>query len=232
MSNRLRVLVGCERYGHVRDAFLALGHDAYSCDLREAVERDKQRYDRHIVDDVVAVARGRWDLAIFHPPCTFLASSGLFWNLQREGRAQQTEEALELVRVLLGMEHIPKIALENPIGCISTRIREADQIIQPWMFGSDASKATCLWLKNLPRLVPLYPTIRDVPASLGRMVEIDDPTAFLPRKVRRFENQVDSGANKLTPGPERSDLRSMTYPPIAEEMARRWGLAARRMPTL
>jgi hypothetical protein len=195
----MRILVGCEFSGVVREAFRALGHDAWSCDLLPA--EDGSPY--HLQMDIFkAIKQGKWDLAIFHPPCTFLASSGLHWNKRVPGRAAQTEDALKFVTKLLDAP-IPKIALENPIGCISTRIRKPDQIIQPWMFGHDASKSTCLWLKGLPKLVP---------------------TDVLPggRKARRA-NQTPSGQNKLGPSADRWKLRSITYPGIAAAMAAQWG---------
>jgi hypothetical protein len=146
-----------------------------------------------------------WDLMIAHPPCTYLCASGMHWNSRTAGRSEKTEEALEFVKSLMDAP-IHMIALENPIGCISTRIRKSDQIIQPWQFGSDASKATCIWLKNLPLLVPtkIYP----------------------PRIVngkKRWGNQVDSGQNKLAPTDDRWKIRSRTYQGIADAMAQQWG---------
>jgi hypothetical protein len=141
---------------------------------------------------------------IAHPPCTYLCSSGLHWNKRRPGRAEETEKALEFVRRLLDAP-MPRIALENPVGCISTRIRPYDQAIQPYQFGHDASKKTCLWLKNLP---PLRPT---------KMVE--------PRMVNgkpRWGNQTDSGQNKLPPSADRWAIRSETYQGIAQAMAEQW----------
>jgi hypothetical protein len=140
-----------------------------------------------------------WDLMIAHPPCTYLASSGLHWNKRVPGRAALTEESLDFVRMLLEAD-IPKIALENPIGCISSRIRKPDQIIQPWMFGEDASKATCLWLKGLPLL---------------RATEVITKA--------RYANQTPSGQNKLGPSPDRAKERSRTYEGIAKAMAEQWG---------
>lgn len=144
----------------------------------------------------------RWDLMIAHPPCTYLAVSGLHWNARRPERAALTEDALEFVALLLNAP-IARIALENPIGAISSRIRKPDQIIQPWQFGHDASKATCLWLKGLPPL---------------------EPTDVLPGgRTARRANQTASGQNKLGPSPDRWKLRSLTYPGIAEAMADQWG---------
>lgn len=146
-----------------------------------------------------------WDLMIAHPPCTYLCSSGLHWNKRRPERALLTEESLDFVRLLMNAP-IPRIAIENPIGCIGTRIRKADQTIHPHQFGHDASKATCLWLKGLPLLVP---------------------TAHVaPRLVdgkKRWANQTDSGQNSLPPSDDRWKIRSATYAGIAEAMATQWG---------
>lgn len=142
----MNVLIGCERFGVVREAFRRLGHDAMSCDLVEAADGSPHHYK----GDVLSVMEnGLWDLAIFHPDCTYVAVSGLHWNKRRPERAALTEQALEFVRKLMACK-IPRWAIENPIGCISTRIRKPDQVIQPWQYGEDASKATCLWLKGLP----------------------------------------------------------------------------------
>lgn len=142
-----------------------------------------------------------WDLMIGHPPCTYLSSSGLHWNKRVKGRQELTDEALEFVRLLMNAP-IAKIALENPIGCISTKIRKPDQIIQPWQFGHDASKQTCLWLKGLPLLVP---------------------TDMVKKpKGERYANQTPSGQNKLGPSKDRWKIRSETYRGIADAMAKQW----------
>lgn len=189
----MRVLVACEFSGIVRDAFAALGHDAWSCDLLPT-----ERPGNHIQGDVLAILDGGWDLMIAHPPCTYLASSGLHWNKRRPERTAKTEEALEFIRQLLAAP-IPRIALENPIGCISSRIRKPDQIIQPWQFGEDASKATCLWLKGLAKL---------------------EPTGIVSKA--RYANQTASGQNRLSPSPDRWKERSRTYQGIADAMAAQW----------
>lgn len=196
----MRVLVACEYSGRVRDAFTAMGHYAMSCDLLPT-DAPGNHYQGNVRD----IIENGWDLMIAHPPCTYLCSSGLHWNKRVPGRAQQTEEALDFVRLLLAAP-IGRIALENPIGCISSRIRKPDQTIQPYHFGHDASKATCLWLKNLP---PLRPTA---------MVE--------PRMIDgkpRWGNQTDSGQNKLPPSDDRWKVRSETYEGIAKAMAEQWG---------
>ncbi len=196
----MKVLVACEYSGRVRDAFLALGHDAMSCDLLPT-----DAPGPHYQGDVQDVLGQRWDLMIAHPPCTYLASSGLHWNKRQPDRAVKTEAALQFVMALLNAP-IERIALENPIGCISTRVRKPEQVIQPWQFGDDASKATCLWLKNLP---PLKPT-KLIP---GRLVN----------GKRRWANQTDSGQNRLSPSADRWKKRSETYQGIAVAMADQWG---------
>lgn len=199
----MRVLVACEFSGVVREAFSALGHDAWSCDLLPSDD------PKHLQGDVREVMYGWWDLMIAHPPCTYLCSSGLHWNKRGrlvEGRPRQelTEEAIELCEELMSAP-IPYIAMENPIGCLSTRYRKPDQIIQPYQFGHDASKSTCLWLSNLPCLVP---------------------TQYVPPRIvdgkKRWSNQTDSGQNKLGPSDTRWAERSITYTGIAEAMAQQW----------
>lgn len=145
------------------------------------------------------IDRPHWDLMICHPPCTYLASSGLHWNKRIPGRDALTLEALEFVKLLLNAP-ISKIALENPIGRINTAIRKPDQIIQPWQFGEDASKSTCLWLKGLPKL---------------------QPTKII--KKERYANQTASGQNNLGPSKDRWKIRSTTYQGIADAMASQWG---------
>lgn len=194
----MRVLVACEFSGRVRDAFTSRGHYAVSCDLLPC-ENDN---GLHHVGDVMDILQDGWDLMIAHPPCTYLASSGLHWNHRVPGRSEKTEDSLAFVCLLLDAP-IPRIALENPVGCISTKIRKPDQIIQPWQFGEDASKKTCLWLKNLPLLVPT-----DILPGWG---------------VVRRANQTPSGQNKLGPSIDRWKERSRTYHGIANAMAQQWG---------
>ena len=196
---KMKVLVACEYSGTVRDAFLARGHDALSCDLLPT-----DAPGPHYQGDVRDILGDGWDLMIAHPPCTYLCSSGLHWNKRVPGRAQMTEDALDFVRLLLDAP-IPRIALENPIGCIGTRIRKASQTIQPWQFGHDASKATCLWLKNLPLLTP---------------TAVVEPRIANGKK--RWANQTDSGQNRLPPSDDRWKIRSETYVGIAEAMADQW----------
>jgi hypothetical protein len=196
----VRVLIACEFSGTVREAFKARGHDAWSCDLLPT-----DRPGQHIQADVLTVLDRDWDLMIAHPPCTYLASSGLHWNKRIPDRAVKTALAVLFVHALLAAP-VPRIAVENPIGCLSTRVREPNQIIQPHQFGDDASKATCLWLVNLPRLMPTG-------AVAPRIVE----------GKKRWGNQTDSGQNRLGPSEDRWKLRSVTYAGIAAAMAEQWG---------
>jgi len=169
----MRVLISCEYSGTVRDAFLRLGHDAMSCDLLPTDVPGP-----HYQGDVRDILHDGWDMLIAHPPCQYLCSSGLHWNKRRPERAALTEEALDFVRLLLDAP-IPRIALENSVGCISTRIRPPDQVIQPWMFGEDASKATCLWLKGLPRLQ----ATTECPPSGERQTPLGQPDGQRPEQV-------------------------------------------------
>ncbi|TXH16420.1 MAG: DNA cytosine methyltransferase [Hyphomicrobiaceae bacterium] len=204
----MRVLVACEYSGRVRDAFLKRGHDAISCDLLPTDVPGP-----HYQGDVRDIINDGWDLMVCHPECTYLTVSGLHWNERDPVRKALTEDALDFVRYLLDCS-IPKIALENPVGCISTRIRKPDQIIQPYEFGEDASKKTCLWLKNLS-LLPIEPFMR----YPGRIVT--DPRTG--KQVERWSNQTDSGQNRLPPSKDRWKIRSETYRGIATAMAEAWG---------
>jgi len=184
----MRVLVACEFSGIVRDAFLATGHDAYSCDLLPTESSWPE--DRHIIGPVEQILDDSWDLMIAHPPCTHLAVSGARWFKHKQA---EQEEALRFVRLLLSAP-IPLIALENPVSVISTKIRKPDQIIQPWQFGHGETKATCLWLKNLPKL---------------------RPTNVVDGREQRI--------HKMPPSPDRGRERSRTYSGIAAAMAVQWG---------
>lgn len=196
----MRILVGCEYSGVVRDAFTAKGHYAMSCDLLPT-----ETEGPHYQGDLRDVLYGSWDLLVAHPPCTYLSVSGMHWTTRGLRDPKLTEDALEFVKLLLDAP-IPKIALENPISVISSRIRKPDQIIQPYEYGHDASKKTCLWLKNLPLL---------------------NPTSIIaPRVVngkKRWGNQTDSGQNKLPPSEHRWKDRSTTFKGIAHAMADSWG---------
>ena len=181
----MRVLVACEFSGTVREAFAAYGHDAWSCDLLET-----EIPGQHIVGDVLEVLSDGWDLMIAHPPCTHLSVSGARWW---KDKAQEQADALEFVRALMAAP-IDRIAIENPISKISSAIRKPDQIVQPWQFGHGETKATCLWLKGLPKLRPT------------------DVVEGREAKVHR-----------MPPGPNRWRERSRTYAGIAKAMAQQWG---------
>lgn len=189
-GDSVRVLVACEYSGRVRDAFIAMGHDAWSCDLLPT-----EKNGPHFVGNCLEHAySGNWDLMVCHPPCTDLAVSGArhFAAKQADGRQQK---ALEFVRNLLDAP-IDRIALENPVSIISSKIRPADQYVQPWQFGHGETKKTGLWLKGLRPLVPT-------------------------NIVEGRENIV----HRMPPGPDRWKNRSRTYQGIANAMAAQWGAA-------
>ena len=181
----MRVLVACEFSGIVRDAFLAKGHDAWSCDLLLT-----ERKGPHIQDDVLKHLNEKWDLMIAHPPCTYLAVSGARWFSNRKLEQQ------DAMRFFLKLAHanINKICIENPIGIMSTYWGKPDQIIQPWQFGHGETKATCLWLKNLPKLFPT-----------------------------NIVNEREHRIHKMAPSKDRGKNRSRTYQGIADAMAEQWG---------
>ena len=181
----MRVLVACEFSGTVRDAFSSRGHDAWSCDLLPS-----ETAGQHIIGPVEMVINQGWDLMIAHPPCTHLAVSGARWF---KDKLPEQELALEFVRLLFSAA-IPRIAIENPISIISSRIRKPDQIIQPWQFGHGETKATCFWLKGLPLLVPTNIVV-------GREARV----------------------HRMPPGPDRWKERSRTLIGVAAAMAEQWG---------
>lgn len=200
----MKVLIACESSGVVRRAFEAKGHDAWSADLLPAADGSQ----KHITGDARDALGKGWDLLIAHPPCTYLSSSGMHWTTRGLRDPKLTEDALALVIEFM-LAPVERIAIENPIGVISTRCRKPDQIIQPWMFGDDASKATCLWLKGLPML---QHDIR----------QYCHPRITAAGKAR-WSNQTDSGQNRLGPSADRWSKRSETYPGIAAAMADQWG---------
>ena len=202
----MKILVACEYTGVVRDCFLALGHDAMSCDIL-----DTEVPGPHYKGDVRDILHKDWDMMIAHPPCTYICVSGLHWNKRQPEREAKTVEALEFVETLWN-SGIDKICIENPVGCINTRLSfmPKPQYIQPYEFGEDASKKTGLWLKNLS---PLEPTEYVEP----RLVVKNNTT------YKRWDNQTDSGQNKLPPSKTRGLDRSRTYFGIAYAMASQWG---------
>ena len=181
----MKILIACEYSGTVREAFSKLGHDAWSCDILET-----EIPGNHFQCDVREVLGDGWDMMIAHPPCTHLAVSGARWF--KDKKVEQAE-ALEFVRLLLNAP-IEKIALENPISIISSHIRKPDQIIQPWQYGHGETKATCLWLQNLPKL---------------------QPTNIVEGREQRIW--------KMPPGENRWKERSRTFEGIAQAMANQWG---------
>lgn len=185
----MKVLVACEFSGIVRDAFIAAGHDAVSCDLLPT-----ESPGPHYQGDVFDIAYDGWDLMVAHPPCTDLASSGARWFAEKRADGRQ-QGAIEFVLALANAP-IPRIAIENPIGVLSTEWRKPDQIIQPWQFGHGETKATCLWLKNLPTL---------------------QPTDVVDGREARV--------HRMSPGPNRWKERSRFFTGIAAAMADQWGQA-------
>ena len=199
----MRVLVACEFSGTVRRAFRALGHDAWSCDLLSA--EDYSSY--HIEADVLNVLERKWDLMIAHPPCTFLTVAANKWMKPEFAsrfptRPQDREAAVEFFMALMNAP-VERICVENPIGIMSSRYRQPDQVVQPWMFGHGETKATCFWLK---RLRPLAPT--HLPHDM-----------FAAPEPQEREQRL----HKLPPSKDRWKLRSTTFPGIAEAMAEQWG---------
>ncbi len=211
---RLRVLIGCEHSGIVRDAFAKLGHDAWSCDLLPC-----ESGGQHILGDVGAVLADGWDLGIFHPPCTFVSVSGMHWTVRGLRDPKLTTEAIHFAEMLWDAL-IPRVCIENPVGVLSTRSRlgKSSQTIQPFEFGDDASKKTCLWLRGLP------PLVKD-PANrvAGRKVEWPKGSGKI---VERWANQTDSGQNRIGPSDDRWAKRSKTYAGIALAMAQQFREAA------
>ena len=214
---RLRVLVACEESQAVTKAFRALGHTAYSCDI---LPSSGGRPEWHLQGDALEYAyNNHWDLMIAHPPCTYLAVSGARWLYNKDGSRNEERwvkqaEGLAFVKKLMEAP-IDYIAIENPVSVISTQIRKPDQIIQPYMFGDEASKKTCLWTKNLPDLVPT-----DV-VGKGEMIEWIDKNG---KKKRQAKWYYDALSKANTPE-ERRTLRSKTFEGIANAMAEQWSNA-------
>ncbi len=210
----MKILIACEFSGTVRDAFAAKGHDVISCDLLSS-----DQPGAHYQGDVFDIMNNSFDMMIAFPPCTNICSSGARWFKEKrvDGRQQQ---GIDFFMKVVNAD-IPKIAIENPIGIMSTQYRKPDQIIQPWQFGHPHSKATCLWLKNLSKLIPtniLEPTWTKNLSSRGKKTDVCHN-----RPQIRWENQTASGQNKLPPSKDRWKLRSITYQGIAEAMAGQWG---------
>jgi hypothetical protein len=252
----VKVLVACEFSGTVRDAFRKLGHDAWSCDLRP----DKNGSPFHIQGDALEAVKIGWDLLIAHPPCPYLTGSaewaygdGPYHQKVKPGtlvgaaRRAARDEAAEFFMAMYNAP-VERVAVENPVGCMSRRFRKPDQIIQPYEFGSDASKKTCLWLRGLPKLkANEYVQPRLVTPWIPCPDECGDYYCTQHRKhvadcscpsidswasrnlfpyepcLPRWSNQTDSGQNRLSPSEDREAIRSVTYPGVAKAMAEQWG---------
>lgn len=195
----MRVLVACEYSGRVRQAFRALGHDAWSCDVLESEDASpfhiQGRVEAVLMDGPIQA--NQWDLMIAHPPCTYLTNAGARWW---PGRQQEQADALEFVRMLMDAP-IPRIALENPPGRIGSQIRKADQYIHPWQFGHMETKTTGLWLKNLPKL---------------------KPTNIVHDEMHKLPAHQKHRVHWMKPGPDRWKERSRTYEGIARAFAEQW----------
>ena len=192
-----RVLIACEESQTVLTAFLAQGHDVYSCDV---LDTSGPYPELHIKADVLTILNDGWDLMIAHPPCTHLAVSGARWFKDKK---EEQQEALDFVRKLLDAP-VPHIALENPVSVISSMIRKPDQIVQPWMFGDPFTKTTCLWLKDLPLLQPT------------KIVDKGE------RTITKGGKSLPTWYN-LPPSEDRAKIRSKTFPGFAQAMAAQWG---------
>lgn len=199
----LKVLIGCEYSGAVRDEFLKRGHNAMSCDLLPTDSPGP-----HYQGDIFDVIDYPWDIAIFHPPCTDLAVSGAAWFAKKRMIGAQQASASFFMKLQRAASHIPKTATENPVSVMSSLWRKPDQVIQPWMFGHPEQKATCLWLKGLPTLTPT----NDVKAAM----------LTLPDNQRQR-------LHYLPPSEDRWKIRSQTFKGIAEAMADQWGGTSRDM---
>ena len=204
----MKVLIACEYSGAVRDAFIKQGHDAMSCDLLPT-DVDGPHYQGSVTD----ILNDGWDLMIAHPPCTYLAVSGNRWLYNKDGskneeRWDNRREALDFVRLLMNAP-IKRIAVENPVSVISSEIRKPDQIIQPWQFGDEAQKTTCLWLKNLPKLKPT------------KIVGKGEFVTF--KSGKKHPAWYAEAFAKAKTKAERQKLRSKTFQGIADAMAEQWG---------
>jgi hypothetical protein len=196
MSKVLDVLVACEESGVVRDAFIKKGHNAISCDLLRTSSPGP-----HITGDVMPLLKYKWDLIIAHPPCTYLCNSGVGWLSKNPDRIKNVLEAKKFFEIFLNAK-CEKICIENPIPHKYGLGKTYSQIIQPWMFGHMERKATCLWLKGLPKLVP---------------------TSNLKEEMKKLPKNIQQRLHYLPPSSDRAKLRSKTYAGIAQAMADQWG---------
>lgn len=213
----MKILVACEESQAVTIELRKLGHEAYSCDILDC---SGGHPEWHIKGDAVKEAySGKYDMMIAHPPCTYLSVSGLHWNKRRPERAKLTEHALEFVQSLMDAP-IDKIAIENPVSCISSRIRKPDQIVHPYHFGDKASKSTCLWLKGLPKLIHT-----DV-VEKGDFMEYKDKKTGKTKRMAKWCNDVAIQSMQEKDPVKRTELRrklrSKTFPGLAKAMAEQW----------
>lgn len=194
----MRVLLACEESQAVCLELRKLGHEAYSCDL---LPPSGGHPEWHIQADALELVKMSWDMVIAFPPCTDLAVSGARWfeEKRRNGRQQRS---IGFFLAFTALDHVPRVAIENPVGIMSNEYRKPDQIIQPWMFGHPETKATCLWLKGLPPL---------------------EPTHDVREQMDSLDYSESHRIHTMPPGPERAKLRSKTYPGIAKAMAEQWG---------
>lgn len=223
----MKVLVACEYSGRVREAFRKLGHAAWSCDLLDSEDASPFHHQGDCFD-LIGTDGGGYDLLIAHPPCTFLSVSGMHWTTRGLRDPQLTEDALAFVLRLMDAP-IQRIAIENPVSVISSRIRKPDQIVNPYQFGEDASKKTCLWLKGLPLLKPsafVEPRMVCCGAEVPNSDKHGCPGCNGEKTARpRWANQCDSGQNNLGPSKDRWKERSRTFQGIADAFAEQWGVA-------
>ena len=212
----MKILVACEESQAITKEFRALGHEAYSCDILPC---SGGHPEWHLEGDVFGFIDQGWDLMVAHPPCTYLSVSGARHLYNKDGsknldRYKNQREALDFVQKLMDCD-IPRIAIENPVSVISSQIRKPDQIVQPWMFGDSASKTTCLWLKNLPKLVAT------------NVVDKGDFKEWIDKKSGKMKRQAtwyyDALINAKSPE-ERRSLRSKTFKGIAQAIASQWGI--------
>lgn len=202
------VLIACEYSGTVRDAFTRAGHNATSIDI---LPSDTE--GNHIIGDALEHLNDGWDLMIAHPPCTYLSVSGNRWLYNKDGsknieRWKKRKEALDFVLALMNAP-IERIVIENPVSVISSEIRKSDQLIQPWQFGDEAQKATCLWLKNIPKLKP---------------TKIVNKGEFITYKSgKKHPKWYADALSKTSTKEERQKIRSKTFQGIADAMAKQWG---------
>ncbi len=224
----MKILIACEESQTICKAFRDRGHEAFSCDVQDC---SGGHPEWHIKDDVLLhIDTGKWDMMIAHPECTYLTVANTYMT---RGCSKYTAEEAEQLRheaVLFFFSivdaPIKKICIENPIGIMSRLYRKPNQIIQPWMFGHPESKATCLWLKGLPRLHPTeICDFKNYRCSCGNIFPVEFGKYGCCEKAAKplWDNQTKLGQNKLAPSPIRSKLRAKTYEGIAKAMAEQWG---------